>query len=463
MEALEAEPLARSAGSGIAQSVRSAASLSLPLIGFFFVQTAVGLATLALVGRLGTVSVGAIGIAGAILGAATALLNGFDTAVQALTARAIGADMRELAGRVLSEAHWLAIPLGLAISTGLFAESRALVGLLTSDEAVRAAGAAYLKGAAPALTFLAVTIPFNAYWIGAGVPKVAFLIQAIVSPLQLAAAWLLLFHAMPAFGLMGAGLAVSLACLLGLALQLWLGFRIRPIEGLHRHRPRATELGAIVAVSWPVSLQQCVLQSGLVIAFAIVSQIGVTAIALLNVLTTLMLVPSLISTGLAVACAPLVGQALGRNDPAQAKDWGWRMSLAGAALVFPFGLIALVVPRTLLAAFLTDPRTLEQAVFPAYLLGASVWIGAVAMILAFALRGAGATKVATGIPFLLQWMIRLPLMWLIAVRLHHGFNGIALVVLATTVVEALALAFVWQRGRWARLDPLGLHARTSTS
>jgi MATE family multidrug resistance protein len=441
---------------------RTVASLSLPLIAFFCLQSAVSIASLAMVGRLGTASLAGIGIANAVLTAAMSLLNGFDTAVQALAARAIGAGARDLAGRILSEAHCLSLPLGIALTAFLLVGNQALVGVLTSDVAVRAAAAAVLSGAAPCLAFLAVTIPINAYWIGSGVPKIIFLVGAVVAPLQIAATWPLVFGfgAIPGFGLFGAGLAVSLGTLLGLLIQLWLALGLRPIDGFHRYRPRAGEFGAVVSVGWPVSLQQCFLQSGLIIAFAIVSQIGVTAIALLNVLTALSLVPTQIATGLAVASAPLIGQALGRNDPEAAKDWGWRMSLAGAALVLPFGLLALVVPRALLAPFLTDPHTLAQAVFPLQLGSIGISIQAFAMILAFALRGAGATKVATGIPFLLQYVLRLPLMWLVGVKLHQGFNGIVVLSLVAGTVEALVLAFVWQRERWAKLDPLALRTRT---
>ena len=442
------------------EKVRTAASLSLPLIAFFFIQSAVSIASLAMVGRLGTTSIAGIGIGNAVLASAMSLLNGFDTAVQAFVARAVGAGLRDTAGRVLGEAQWISVPLGIALSTLVLVEGHAFVAVVTSDQAVRMAATAFLSGAAPCLTFLAVTIPINAYWIGSGIPKLTFLVSIVVAPLQVAATWPLLFGfgAIPGLGLMGAGIAVSLATLFGLALQLWLALRFRPIDGLHRYRPRPKEMGTIVSIGWPVSLQQCLLQSGMVIAFAIVSQIGVVAIALLNVLGALSLVPTQISTGLAVSTAPLVGQALGRGDPVAAKDWGWRMSLAGAVLVLPFGFVALTAPSVLLAIFLASPHTLAEAIFPARLLGAGISIDAIAMILQFALRGAGASKVATGIPFVLRFALRLPLMWIVGVKFHQGFNGIAEVALATLVVETAALTFVWQRGGWTRLDPLGLRA-----
>src|SRR5262249_43308697 len=159
------------------------------------------------------------------------------------------------------------------------------------------AAADALFGAAPCLACLAVTIPINAYWIGSGVPKIMFLVGAAVAPVQIAATWPLALGIGGVSGLcfLGGGLAGSLAAVLGLVIQLWLALGLRPIEGFHRYRPRGRELGTVISIGWPVSLQQCLLQSGLVIAFAIVSQLGVTAIALLNVLTAISLVPTQIS------------------------------------------------------------------------------------------------------------------------------------------------------------------------
>ncbi|MGH6971373.1 MAG: MATE family efflux transporter, partial [Caulobacteraceae bacterium] len=58
---------------------------------FFLVQNFASLACLAIVGRLGDAALAGLGIGGVLCGAATALLYGFDTAVQALVSRATGA------------------------------------------------------------------------------------------------------------------------------------------------------------------------------------------------------------------------------------------------------------------------------------------------------------------------------------------------------------------------------------
>lgn len=448
----EMSPMARATDNG--SRVRAAAVLAVPLIAFFFIQTGVSLASLAMIGRLGSVALAGVGIANAILLAVLALLYGFDTGVQAVVSRATGAGDRERSGRALTEALCMSAPLGAGLCAFVALTASRLVSVLAPDRVVAATGSAFLIGAAPSFFFLSLTIPFNAYWIGSARPQISFLVSAVVAPLQVAMTWMLVFGAgaLPSFGAAGAGIAISAATFCGLIIQLVLGTHLQPIFGLFRSSLRGEGLTRLLSIGWPVSLQQCLAQLGLIVAFAVVSDIGVTSVAILNVLSSLSMVPILTATGLGTACATLVGRALGRGEREDAMNWGWQIGASAAALMLPFALIAVFAPRSLLGFFLTDPRTLAEALWPAQLVGAAVSVDAFARVLAFALRGAGATKVATGIPFLVQFVLQLPLMWLVGVKLHRGFDGVVTVQFGLTLVLAGALALVWGRGRWARRD-----------
>ena len=70
--------------------------------------------SLALIGHLGNASLAGIGLAGAVYGTLLALLFGFDTGIQAVVARAIGAEARGFAGAALNDALCGTAPLLLA-------------------------------------------------------------------------------------------------------------------------------------------------------------------------------------------------------------------------------------------------------------------------------------------------------------------------------------------------------------
>jgi hypothetical protein len=74
-------------------------------------------------------------------------------------------------------------------------------------------------------------------------------------------------------------------------------------------------------------------------------------------------------------------------------------------------------------------------------------------VLCFAFRGAGATKIAAGVPFASLWLIQLPLMWWIGLVLRQGVLGMVAVQVALNVAEAVVLGLVWASGFWI---PVGL-------
>jgi adenylate kinase family enzyme len=236
------------------------------------------------------------------------------------------------------------------------------------------------------------------------------------------------------------------ACLIGAALQLALTSPLRLTDGWRP--PVAAGVLQIVSIGWPVSLQQSFASLALMIAYAIVAQLGSSGAAVINVLLNLTMVTVQTAIGFGVAAATLVGQSLGRGAVGEARAWGWRAVRIGVLLTAPFGVAAAIAPEPLLRLFLHDPATLALAIWPARLVGLNVVADTVIWVLCYALRGAGATKLASGVPFARLWLIQLPLMWWVGLGLRQGVVGVVAVQAALSFVEAAALALVWTGGLW---------------
>ena len=422
--------------------------LGTPLIAFFLVQNAVNLASLAMLGRLGNAALAGVGAASAVYGVVLALLFGFDTGVQAIVSRITGAGRENRLGEVLADALAASVAVGALLGVAFWTLGPGVLAAMLPDRAAVAAGSANMLAAAPSLLFFAATIPINASWIGSGRPGIAFLVNLALAPVQILLTLLLVFGGGPvaAEGAAGAGAAISLTTLVGVAIQFALALRLRP--GFLRTAPRPAGIAAIAAIGWPVSVQQSLSQFGLIVAFVIVARLGTGPTAVINVLVSLMAFPIQSATGLGVAAATLVGQSLGRGDPWEARRWGWRTAGVGAGLLAPLGLIALAAPEHLLGLFLRDPATLALAIWPARILGAGVGIVAFGIILGFAFRGAGATKIAAGIPFASLWLLQLPLMWWIGDTLGQGVMGMVEVQIGIALVDAALLAWLWKGASW---------------
>ena len=437
---------------GLISQASTISRLGAPMIGFFLVQNATSLVCLSIVGRLGDGGLAGIGAAGAFYGVIMALLYGIDTGVQAISSRATGAGEGDRLGEILTAAIAGAAVLGALLAGLVWAFGPGIVALMLSDSQAAVAGSRYIAAYAPSLLFLAISIPIDASWIGSGRPGAPFLVYLLLAPAQVGLTWLFVAGGGPVapMGAAGAGLAGSLSALIVLILQAALAMRIWPVGGLFAARPRLRIVGAIAAIGWPVSVQQSLFQFGLMIAFVIVARLGVASAAVANVLVSLMTLPIQSTTGLAFAAATLVGQALGRGEPDEARRWGWRTAAAGACLTGPLGLWVFLAPEPVLGLFLNDPSTLALAVWPARILGLGVGVDAIGRILCFALRGAGATKWAAGVPFASQWLLQLPLMWIVGVQLGLGILGVTLVQTGLAGVDALLLAWVWASAGWTR-------------
>ncbi len=431
-----------------AQPLKTIFRLGAPLIAFFFIQNLVNLATLAVLGRLGDAALAGVGAAGAIYGVVLALLFGFDTGVQAIVSRTTGAGREGWLGEVLADAIAASAVVGALIAVAFWTLGPGVLAAMLPDKAAVAAGSANMMASAPSLLFYAITIPINASWIGSGRPGIAFLVTLALAPVQILLTLLLVFGGGPvaAEGAAGAGAALSLTGLVGVGVQFALALRLRP--GFLRTAPRPAGIAAIAAIGWPVSVQQSLSQFGLIVAFVIVGRLGNAPTAVINVLVSLMAFPIQSATGLGVAAATLVGQSLGRGDPGEARRWGWRTAAGGAGLLAPFGLIAFAAPELVLGQFLRDPATLALAIAPARILGLAVGVIALGIILGFAFRGAGATKIAAGIPFASLWLLQLPLMWWIGVTLGQGVSGMVEVQVGVAVVDAVLLAWLWRGAAW---------------
>ena len=441
-----------SIGRRLAREAAPILRLGAPLIAFFLAQNLANLFCLAFLGRLGTATLAGVGAASAIYGVVLALLFGFDTGVQALVSRATGAGDKARLGGILAEALAASVPLGVGLSLALWSIGPKLLAGMLSDPAAVVAGAAYLRAGAPSIALLALTVPINAAWIGAGRPAITFLVTFLTAPIQVGLTFLLVFGAgrVPALGVAGAGIATVLGCVAGAALQVALMLRLRLVKAWRA--PTAAGVLRIVAIGWPVSAQQSLGQLGLMVAYAIVAQLGDAGAAVINVLLSLTMVTINCANGLGVAAATLVGQSLGRGDAGEARGWGWRTAGWGAVLTGPLGLAAAIAPEPLLRLFLHDPATLALAVWPARLIGLNVAADTAHWVLSFAFRGAGATKIAAGVTFASLWLIQLPLMWWIGLVLHQGVLGMVVVQVALNVAEAFVLAFIWAGDFWVPRD-----------
>ena len=255
----------------------------------------------------------------------------------------------------------------------------------------------------------------------------------------------------PALGVQGAGLATSLATGIGTAIYFALGLRHARGNGFLRGLPALPEMRRLAAISLPAGVQQMFFAGGFMVLYWIIGQVGTAELAAANVLINVMLVAYLPAIGLGLAAATLVGQALGRKDPADAARWAWDVVKVATVAMLLLGAPMWLVPSWLLAGFIHDPATLAVAGLPMRLAGGVIAIEGVSMVLMSALQGAGDTKRTMAVSISTQWLFFLPLAYAIGPVGGYGLAAIWTLQGAYRALAAVIYTLLWRSGRWAAI------------
>lgn len=432
--------------------LRTVFALAVPIVGGMVSQNLLNLVDIAMVGALGEAALAAVGIASMATLMALSLVTGLVAGgVQPLCARRHGEGRTAETAEPLNGALLLSLWLGLPLTALLLVLTPILFPLLHTDPEVVRHGVPYTIARVTATAAMAANFAFRGYWNGISRSRIYLRTLLVMHTSNIALDWILIFGKLgaPALGALGAGIASSAATGLGTLYYAWMGWRHARPHGFLQRRPTPAVLRSLLRLGRPVGLQQFFFFLGFTALLWIVGRVGTTELAVANVVVNVTLVAILPGLGLGFAAASLVGQALGRGDPEDARRWGWDVGKLGVLSTALLALPMLGVPELLLAGFLRDPHALAVGRLPLQLVGATLVIDVLGLVLMNALIGAGDAQRVFRIGFFLQWGFALPGAWLVGPALGGGLAAIWAVVVAWRVLQALLFAGIWERGGWA--------------
>jgi putative MATE family efflux protein len=426
-------------------------ALALPIIGGMVSQNVLNLVDTAMVGMLGAAALAAVGMASFANFMASAFITGLSAGVQAMAARRLGEGRTEASAEPLNGGLLLAVGLSLPLA-GLpifFADE--IFGLLVEDPEVVALGVPYFEARLFAMVALGVNFAFRGYWNGVNLSKIYMRTLLVMHASNIVLNWVLIFghFGVPALGVTGAGIGSAIATFIGSGLYFLQGWRMARANGFLQRLPSSATMLTMLRLSVPTGLQQFFFAAGLTGFFWILGKVGTAELAASNVLVQLLLVAILPGLGSGMAAASLVGQALGRGDPDDAKQWGWDVAKLATVVVGVMSLVGLFFPDLLLRPFLHDPETLELARLPLRFLAVTMSLDTLGMVLMNALLGAGDNLRVMTVSLLFQWVLFLPIGYLVGPVLGFGITGVWLGHIGYRSLQAGVFFFIWRSGSWA--------------
>ncbi len=436
------------------QRLQRIMGLALPIIGGMVSQNVLNLVDTAMVGMLGNAALAAVGIGGFATFMCMALVLGVSTGVQAMASRRKGAEQHDRTAIPLNAGLVIVLVVAPVLSVLLILAVPHAYPWLIDDPEVIELGIPYLDARLLGIVFVGMNFAFRGYWNAVDLSRLYMSTLVIMHATNIFLNYVLIFGklGMPALGTTGAGIGTMASTAVGTAIYFWLGFRHAREGGFLHGLPRASEVLSMVRLSLPSGVQQFFFAAGFLATFWIIGRVGTAELAAANVLINVTLVAILPGMGLGLAAATLVGQALGRGDAEDARRWGWDVMLTATILLTLLGVPMWLLPDLILSGFIHDDATLDLGRTPMRLIGITMTIEAVGLVLMHALLGAGDVKRVMAVAITTQWIVFLPIAYLVGPVLGLGLIGIWVMQGLYRALQAGIFFRYWRGPEWARIQ-----------
>jgi putative MATE family efflux protein len=399
---------------------REVLALAGPALGALIAEPLFLLADSAIVGRLGTVSLAGLGLAGTIMGTAVYLFVFLAYGTTASVARRLGAaDLRGALTQGL-DGMWLALALGTAAAVLAGAAAPALVAAFHPTPDVATQAVVYLRFSMPGLPAMLVLLAATGVLRGlqdTRTPLVVYTSGAAANALLN----LLLVHG-AGLGIAGSALGTALTQL-GMAVAV----SVVVVGGARRHHARLRPVRAGILAAGrsgvPLLVRTLALRAAILISTWVATGKGEAALAAHQVVTNLWTLLALALDALAIAAQALTGRSLGAGDVAVTRATTALMVRWGLWCGAGLGVVLLAVRTRLGPVFVDDPEVWHAMAAALVVAALAQPLSGYVFVLDGVLIGAGDGRylAATGV---VQVLIYVPLAVAVARLAPPGATGL---------------------------------------
>jgi putative MATE family efflux protein len=329
--------------------------LALPALGALAAEPLYLLVDTAIVGHLGRSQLAALGIAITILGGTFAIFNFLQYGTTAQVARAGGAGEQETARRLGAQAVWLSLAFGIAVSALIAALAPQLVSLMGGEGQAAEYAVTYLRIAA--VGFPAAFLALGAQGYLRGVADLRTPLVVLIAGNIANVVLELLFVYGLDWGIAGSAWGTAVAQLgMGAAFVIVVLRRLEPGEA----RVRLELARRVLSLGKWIFIRTTALMLSFVLAGAVATRFGDSAIAAHQVAFQLWIFLALVLDSVAIAGQIIVGRELGAGRREEAYGASERMIWLSVALGGAFAALMLVLAGVLPRVFTGDASVLDE-------------------------------------------------------------------------------------------------------
>ena len=437
-------------------SYRSIWQLAWPAMVSMGAHTGFAIVDMYWIGALGTDALAAVSLIGNVIFCLFGLTQIVYVGALAMLSRRVGAgdlNGRDGAEGVAAQALQLSFLLGIGVTIVGVAAARPSVALFGTSETVATLSVEYLI---PMLVGFLPTFPvmaLSSFFTAGGDTRTPMQVGVAASLFNAALDPFLIFGwaGFPAWGVAGAGVASLVSSALSLA-ALWALYAVRglPFPRAHPFKWLGTSAyRRLLRIGIPASLGMLTRPASTVILLGVIARFGTAGVAAFGITVRALSLVWLYHGALSTAVNTLTGQSLGAKNVGGIRVLvrkSIRLSLALSMLV---GAGYFTWPQEIIGVFdKSDPQVLELGAIFMRLLVVANLATSFSVIWGAVLNGAGDTQPPMLIAVVANWVIKLPLAYLMAVPWGMGVEGVWWAMFISLVFESGATYVWYARDRW---------------
>jgi len=432
---------------------RNIIRLALPVALENVLHMAVFIVDIIMIGRLGTVPVAAVGLAGALGFIIAMIFTALNVGTTALVARSFGAKQKDEARKVAGQSLLITLVFGLTVSPFIFYFADKILVLMSAEENVVLLGSQYLKIVLSFFIFRLIILTGASIFRGAGDTKTPMLITLVMNCVNILFNWLLIFGIwiFPRMEVVGAAWATSIAYTIGASLIFYRLFSKRSILTIsfkHIVDVNISVIKRVLRISLPATLDASLTQMGYLFFIKIVTMLGTVSLAAHQIAIRIEALSFMPGFALGVATTTIVGQSLGANKPDLARLSMRKNCQIALALMGFFAFIFLVFAKPMANIFHPEQDVLDLSAYCVMIAAIEQPALAIYIVYAGGLRGAGDTLSPMIITIAGTLCFHLPVAYIFGIVLEWGLAGIWFGAALDWIVRAIAVYILFRKGRW---------------
>ena len=434
--------------------------LSWPVMTFMVFQTTLELVDLYWVGYLGTPAVAALSMANNLFWMLFTFSDIISISTLALTARYRGAGDSAGIAVVARHSFWLAAFISVAVTVLILGFSNTFVSLYGVEAEVHEMAVLYLWVIGISMLFAYTGMALGALLQGVGDTRTPMVILVITNIINIVLDPILIFGlcGAPRMGILGAALATLLARAAGFLVILYIVLtgKISPsrlrVPDLFKMQFQGVYFRKIFEIGLPAFMQTLTRPlTGLVLMW-LVALFGTPALAAFGIGQRLLGLAFILLSGLTVGTSTMIGQSLGAGRRSLTIKIINKAMLLSLTVQVVMTALSFFAAPLIVGLFSRDAAAIELGVNYLRIIAACMIPMGPFHIFDAVFKGSGYTIPPMISALAANWVLKLPLAYILALPPGLGTDGSWWAFSASVLAELLILLPWYRRGDWSRRE-----------